>query len=108
MEPSRIEILRKTLEATPDNTFARYALALELSRSGQGDQADQAREHFQYLLEHHPDYAAAYLQAGMYLTKRGQREEALEIFKKGVEVNRRQGNLHAQSEIEAALEELTQ
>ncbi|MGH9378787.1 MAG: tetratricopeptide repeat protein [Terriglobia bacterium] len=103
MEPSRIEILQQTLQSSPENSFARYALALEFSRAGQ---PEQALEQFQHLLAHQPEYAAAYLQAGMLLTNLGQVEEAREIFKKGVEVNRRQGNMHAQSEIEAALEGL--
>ena len=104
MEPSRIEILQQTLQSTPENAFARYALALELSRSAQ---PELAWEHFEYLLAHQPDYAATYLQAGMFLSKQGRREEAREIFKKGIEVNRRQGNLHAQSELEAAFEDVS-
>ena len=103
MEPSRIEILQQTLQSSPENSFARYALALELSRAGQ---PEQALEQFQHLLKHQPDYAAAYLQAGMLLTNQGRVQEAREVFKKGVEVNRWQGNMHAQSEIEAALEGL--
>ncbi|MDE3181472.1 MAG: hypothetical protein KGM47_17650 [Acidobacteriota bacterium] len=104
-EPSRIEILEQTLQSTPGNSFARYALAIELSRAAQ---PEKALEQFQYLLNHQPEYAAAYLQAGMLLTNMGRGEEAREVFQKGVDVNRRQGNLHAQSEIEAALESLTE
>lgn len=104
MEPTRIEILEQTLESTPNNTFARYALALELSRAGQPERAWQQFEH---LLNRHPDYAATYLQAGMYLAKQGRDVEARDVLTKGIEVNRKQGNLHAQSELEAALEELT-
>ncbi|MGH9378871.1 MAG: tetratricopeptide repeat protein [Terriglobia bacterium] len=102
MEPTRIEILEQTLQSTPGNTFARYALALELSRAGQPERAWQQ---FERLLTEQPDYAATYLQAGMYLAKEGRREEARQVFTKGIEVNRKQGNMHAQSELEAALEE---
>jgi tetratricopeptide (TPR) repeat protein len=104
MEPSRIEVLQQTLQSTPDNAFVRYALALELSRSAE---PGRAWEHFAYLLDRQPDYGATYLQAGMYLIGRERKEEACEIFKKGIEINQRQGNLHAKSELEAALEELT-
>ena len=96
MEPTRIEILEQTLESTPNNTFARYALALELARAGRSEHAWQQFEH---LLEHHPDYAATYLQAGMYLAKQGRGDEARVVFSKGIEVNRKQGNLHAQSDV---------
>lgn len=81
----------------------RYALALELTNS---ERPEQAWEQFAYLLDRHPDYAATYLQAGMYLVKRGNLLEAQNVFQKGIEVTRRQGNLHALSELEGALEDL--
>lgn len=104
-EPSRIEILEQTLQSTPGNSFARYALAIELSRAAQ---PEKALEQFQYLLEHQPDYAPTYLQAGMLLSNMGRIEEARETYKKGVEVNRKHGNLHAESEIQAALDSLAE
>ncbi len=103
MEKDRREFLRKTVESDPDNTFARYGLALELSKS---DGVAEAWEHFNYLLTHHPEYSATYLQAGIYLANQGRREEALKVLAKGIEVTGRQGNLHAQSELQAALDEL--
>lgn len=103
MEKTRVEVLREMLAAKPDDAFARYALALELAKS---DQPGDAWEHFDYLLEHHPQYAATYYQAGMFLLDRGRRQEGKEVLTRGVEVTRRQGNSHAQSELERALEEL--
>lgn len=103
MEPTRIEVLQQMIESAPDNAFGRYALALELARAGQ---AGPALEQFEYLLKHQPDYAAAYQQAGMLLAQQGRTEEARNVFMKGAEVHRRQGNLHALNEIEAALTSL--
>lgn len=103
MEPTRIELLEQTLQATPGNTFARYALALELARAGQ---TERAWEEFNQLLTQSPDYAATYLQAGMLLARENRLAEARDVFAKGVEVNQRQGNLHAVSELEAALADL--
>lgn len=103
MDKTRLESLRESLENNPDDTFARYALALELSNAGQ---AEEAGEHFDYLLRRHPDYSATYFQAGMFLASQGRREEARQVFTKGVEVTGRQGNSHAQSELQRALDEL--
>lgn len=103
MEPTRIELLEQTLQATPGNTFARYALALELARAGQNE---RAWLEFDRLLTQSPDYAATYLQAGMLLAREDRIAEARGIFEKGIEVNQRQGNLHAVSELEAALADL--
>jgi tetratricopeptide (TPR) repeat protein len=103
MEPSRIDFLKQTLQLNPDDAFARYALAMELSQSSD---ASQAWQHFEHLLTRHPDYSATYFQAGMYLARQGRRDEAREVLKKGVELTASQGNLHANAELQAALEEL--
>jgi len=103
MEKTRAQLLEETLSSSPDNTFARYALAMELSNSSQ---PASAWSHFEYLLAHHPEYAAAYYQAGKFLAKQNRLDEAKRVFAKGIEVTGRQGNLHAQSELQAALDEL--
>jgi len=103
MDKSRIEFLQGALEANPDDTFARYALAMELSTC---DRPAEAWPHFEYLLNRHPDYSATYFQAGKFLAQQGRRNEARQAFAKGIEVAQRQGNRHAQSELEAALEAL--
>jgi tetratricopeptide (TPR) repeat protein len=103
MDKNRVQFLHEALEASPDDTFARYALALELSTS---DQPDDAWPHFEYLLNQHPDYSATYFQAGKFLAQQGRRDEARRTFAKGIEVTQRQGNRHAQSELQGALESL--
>ncbi len=103
MDKSRVEFLKEALEANPDDTFARYALALEFSTS---DQPAHAWPHFEYLLNHHPDYSATYFQAGKFLAKQNRRQEARRILVKGIEVAERQGNRHAQSELQGALDAL--
>ncbi len=105
MEKTRIELLRETLQSSPNNAFVRYALAIELSNSGE---PQSAWPHFEYLLTHHPQYSATYYQAGKLLAKQGQREEAKQVLAKGIEVTESQGNHHAQSELQAALDELNQ
>ena len=103
MADSRLEILIQLVERNPQDSFARYGLAMEYARQ---EQYEQAMEHFQKLWEVNPDYAAAYYQAGQVLVKAGQVEEARRIFQKGIEVTTRLGNFHAKSELEAALEQL--
>jgi len=103
MDPSRIEFLRQALKNNPADTFARYGLALELSKYGD---AKEAWEHFDYLLTHQPDYSPTYYQAGMFLNSQGRRDEARKVLARGIEVTGRQGNLHAQSELQAALDQL--
>jgi len=103
MHKTRLEFLRETLAAKPDDTFARYALALELSNS---ERAEDAWAHFEYLLSRQPEYSATYYQAGTFLARQGRRDEARKILARGIEVTGQQGNLHAQSELQKALDEL--
>ncbi len=99
---SRMEFLAEALRSNPDDAFTRYALALELIKSA----PHEAWPHFEYLLAHHRDYAATYYQAGMFLLSQNRREEARQVFTKGIEVTRRQGKQHAQNELQAALDDL--
>jgi len=103
MEKTRLEFLQEALAKDPENTFMRYGLAMELQNAGR---AAEARAHFDHLLTHHPDYSAAYFQAAMLLMKLDRREEARKVLEAGIEVTGRQGNVHAQSELRAALDDL--
>ncbi|MBI3894580.1 MAG: tetratricopeptide repeat protein [Acidobacteria bacterium] len=103
MANSRLETLIQLVEKNPQDSFVRYGLAMEYARQ---EQYQQAMEHFGKLWEINPDYTAAYYQAGQMLVKTGQIEEAGRIFRKGIEVAARLGDLHAKSELEAALEQL--
>lgn len=104
MENERVQFLRDSLAAKPDDAFARYALALELMRGGR---PDEAWEHFRYLMEHHPDYSASYYQAGMLLANQGRTDEARQVLAKGVEVTARLGQKHAHGELMDALGSLS-
>jgi tetratricopeptide (TPR) repeat protein len=103
MEKARAQFLEETLQSDPDNAFVRYALAMELANS---DQSAEAWHHFERLLARHPAYSATYFQAGKFLVKQGRIQEARKVFAQGIEVTGSQGNLHAQSELQAALDEL--
>ena len=103
MDETRVQALEEAIRRSPTESFPRYALALELSSSGR---AAEAWPHFEYLLVNHPDYAATYYHAGMLLVKQGREPEARKVFERGIEVTVKQGNRHAQSELQAALNEL--
>ena len=87
----------------PADAFARYGLAMELIKNG--DLASGIAE-FRALLEHNPNYAAAYFHGGQALEKLGDIEEARAFYEKGVEVTGRTGDEHARSELQAALDML--
>jgi len=98
----RRKFLEDVVRQQPDDTFARYGLAMELINT----EPTVAWTHFSYLLERHAEYAPTYYQAGAFLAKQGRLEEARKVLTTGLEVTGRQGNRHAQSELQAALDDL--
>jgi tetratricopeptide (TPR) repeat protein len=100
----RIATLNEILTQNPNDAFARYGLALEYSK--QGD-LDRALAEFSILLEKNPDYTPGYFMSAQTLARAERIDDAKKMLQDGIASARRTGNLHAQSEMEAMLEELT-
>jgi len=98
-----MEVLKTMLAQNPADAFARYGLAMELVKSGQ---LENAVAEFNSLLEHNPDYAAAYFHGGQVLEKLGDVEQARALYEKGIQVTGRTGDQHTRSELQAALDML--
>ncbi len=103
MDSSRLDKLKAFLKANPSDCFVRYGLAQEYVKQGA---FDEAIAEFQRILEVNPDYQAAYYHAGKTYEKLGRSEEARKVYQQGVETSLRTGDMHARSELEAALSEL--
>ena len=88
------------VEQNPADSFSRYGLAMEYVKSG--DPAT-ALDHFTQLLEHNPNYAAAYFHGGQALEKLGRIDEAKGLYRRGIEVTSGTGDDHTRSELQAAL-----
>jgi Tfp pilus assembly protein PilF len=100
---NRIETLTEVLSQDPTNAFARYGLAIEYSNSGQ---MKQAIEEFEKLLSAHPDYTAGYFMAAQTMAKSGRQDEAVNMLREGITVAAKKGDTHAQSEMQAMLDEM--
>jgi tetratricopeptide (TPR) repeat protein len=55
------------------------------------------------LLEHNPNYSAAYFHGGQTLEKLGRIDEARALYRRGIDVTGATGDAHTQSELRAAL-----
>ncbi len=100
---NRIEILNGFLNENPNDSFSRYALALEYAKLGQDDGA--LRE-FEAVKTRDPDYVATYFQLGQLYQKLGRADEAGQTFRAGIGIARKAGDDHTRSELEAAMEGL--
>ena len=102
-DESRAEALQDILKENPNDAFARYALGLEYSGSGD---TEAALTEFSKLLEAHPDYTNGYFMSAQTLARAERIDEARVMLQQGIESARRTNNRHALSEMEAMLDEL--
>jgi Tfp pilus assembly protein PilF len=100
---NRVEILKGFLNDNANDSFSRYALALEYVKLGQND--DAVRE-FETVKTNDPDYVATYFQLGQLYQKLGKTHEAEETFRTGITVAAKIGDEHTKSELEGALESI--
>lgn len=99
-QKSRREMLEQFVAEKPGDAFARYGLALECVKLGDDESAVQ---HFEKLLEAHPDYVAGYFQFGQLLARIGRAEQARKLLSDGIVVAQKAGDMHARDEMQAAL-----
>jgi Tfp pilus assembly protein PilF len=99
----RIIKLKEYLEKSPQDSFLRHALALEYVKLGDDD---TAKQYFETLLIHNPDYVGSYYHLGKLWERAGQNEKAIEVYGTGMVVAKAAGDGHAYNELQAAYEDL--
>lgn len=81
MSTSRLEQLRAMLQEEPGDVFLRYAIALELRRSGE---TRQAVDMLEALVREHPGHLATYHQLATMLAELGNTEDAVACCEVGM------------------------
>ncbi len=102
-DSTRLDMLKDILNQDPTNKLARYGLAMEYSSGGE---TDLSVAEFQKLIEVDPLYANAYFMAAQTLQRAERTEEAKEMLAKGISAAQHAGNKHAESEMQAMMDEL--
>jgi Tfp pilus assembly protein PilF len=100
---SRLETMLGFLEQDPNDSFSRYAVALEYMGL---KEYHLAQRYLTELIERDPDYVATYYQLGQVYTALEEWDRAEGAYSAGIVVARKAGDLHAASELQAALDEL--
>ncbi len=101
---ARLENLKKYLSEDPQDSFLRYALAMEFMKL---EGLTQAAGIFKELIADDPDYLATYYQYGKLLEENGTTEEAIEIYKLGLKIAEIQNNTRTVKELRQAILALT-
>jgi cytochrome c-type biogenesis protein CcmH/NrfG len=93
---SRREQLEEMLAESPEDTFLRYALAMELKSA---EEYDACIKLFQELMKDVPPHVPAFFMAGQALAADDRVEEAQAVLTTGIEQAQAQGDTHAAGEM---------
>jgi predicted RNA polymerase sigma factor len=103
-EPSkRLKMLEAMIAKGSEDPFIYYARALELRGAGQPEQALQALSEVR---ERFANYVPSYLAAGQLAIELGQTEQARDWLTAGIDIAKAEGDEHARSELQEALDTL--
>ena len=100
MSQDRLALLMAFYEQDPDDAFTRFALAKEYLKR---NEPEQALAFYEKLVTDQPDYTGTYYHLGKLYETLGRKDEAVQIYQKGIEAARRQRNLKDLSELQDAL-----
>lgn len=97
---SRLEQLLAMLREDPNDSFLRYAVAVEHAAAGNSAEAISLIE---ALLNDQPAYLGAYYKLGQLHEAVGANEKALDVYRRGAVVAKAQGNTKTLGEINTAI-----
>lgn len=104
MQNDRLLRLLEFLDNDPNDSFILYALATEYNVR---EDNENALFYYHKLSVEHENYIGTYYHYAKLLDKLGKRSQALEVFKKGIQIAQNLGNRHALSELKNAYYEIS-
>src|SRR6186713_2337226 len=96
MSLSRREKIEALLQDEPQDQFLRYGLAVELDNEGR---TDDSLALFRGLMRDQPAHVASFFRGAQLLVKLDEIDQARAALREGIEIARRQGDLHAAGEM---------
>ena len=98
-ESNRLEMIKTMLAENPTDPFLLYAAALEYKKR---EMTTEAGAIFEQIVRDHPDYLAVYYQYGKFMESIDP-ERSAELYKKGIELAKKEGEQKTRQELEEAL-----
>jgi tetratricopeptide (TPR) repeat protein len=103
MANDRMEKLIQMMQEDPHDLFVKYALAMEYAGRYE---TDRAIDYLRKVIDEDPNYMAAYYQLGKLLDGKGQQQEAIYYYEKGLLLAQAKKDLKTSNEFRTALDEL--
>ena len=91
-----ISSLEKLLGTPRDGPLLRYSLGLEYAKAGD---LERAVQHLQEAVTRDPLYSAAWKALGKSLVDSNRAEEALDVYRRGIEAAKKKGDRQAEKEM---------
>lgn len=103
MTQNKIKLLAQAVSRNPDDSFSKFALALELIKS---DRVDQALVLFESIYRNEPSYLGVYYHLGKLYQHLERTEDAEKCFSEGIDLAKQQNEARTRSELQEALLQL--
>ncbi|MCY7291632.1 MAG: hypothetical protein LH615_05550 [Ferruginibacter sp.] len=100
---SKIIQLNALLQTSPNDNFLQHALALEHIKIGEDNEAKRL---FKVILDREPDYVGSYYHLGKLLERNNELEEAIIVYKNGMQKAKVVKDNHSYNELQGALEDI--
>ena len=99
----KIRKLARFIRANPNDSFSKFALALEFLKR---DQLDKALMLFENIRENEPEYDGVYYHLGKLYERTGRLQKAADTYKEGIQMAANNENKRNVSELKEALAEV--
>ena len=96
----RIQALEELIAEDPNDPFSHYGLVLELAK----DDSDFGMQRWLELIDRFSDYLPAYQLAGQACKDNSASEEAIKIWRQGLELAQFQTDFHARKELMSSIQ----
>lgn len=100
-QSKKIKRLASFLQKNPEDSFTKFALALELLKM---DEVSKARVLFESVLKQDPDYLGVYYHLGKLYEHTGRLHDASNLYRTGIELAEKQRDQRTRLELIDALE----
>jgi len=99
MSENRLNQLTQYLADSPNDSFLKFAIAKEHEKS---NTLEKALKFYLDIYENDPEYIGLYYHLGKLYEKINENHLALNTYKQGIELGKKQGDFHAVSELNNA------
>ncbi|MEX0944054.1 MAG: tetratricopeptide repeat protein [Balneolaceae bacterium] len=103
MNKKNVRHLLNSLKKNPNDSFSKFAIALELLKI---DEVSKAKILFESVLEQDPDYLGVYYHLGKLYENSGRQNDAERLYQNGLKLAEKQHNDRTLAELKDAIENL--